>query len=208
MNLADVYRDVRRAAIKGASWEADTHLSQSELRRSLPGVVVEAIVSRVSPPHIAFRTVALTCAFAARRSLACWFVYCDDTSPSDTVRRLITAIIEEDRSLIGKADTEPTFPKKGGMPIEDCRQSDTLSASTAVAYAVAYFLTRDDNFAAYSLSYSVGAFEDSPIGSDSYEELFSRWLLEVAIPAAAEGRDMTTDEQEMFIDFSPFLLRR
>ncbi|WP_339747668.1 hypothetical protein [uncultured Rubinisphaera sp.] len=192
----------------GGEWCAGDHLPQSEVRSSIPWAIVDSIYQSANDPTDAVSIVALTCTFVARRSLACWFNYCDDSYPLQLADRLVSAIIKNDMNAITLDDTVPCYPTEKGIPIVDCRQADTMAASESVAYAAAYFIKQKIELAVFSLSDATAAFNESPIASYDFEERMQEWLLTVAIPAAVEQRELNFEEQSALADFSPFLLRR
>jgi hypothetical protein len=208
MNIERIAQAVDQCIAAGGRWVVGDHLPEREIRGSRPWVLFDGLGSVIDDPETAHVATALTCAFSARRSLACWFLYCDDTRPLQLADRLISAIPGDNTVVITRDDTRPCEPTENGVPITDCRQVDTLSASTSVARAAAYFLTRNREHAVFCLAVVFCAFSESPIAPHDYEERMLEWLLTVAIPAAAERRELTLEEQAALADFSPFLLRR
>lgn len=87
---------------------------------------------------------------------------------------------------------------ENGKPIIDCRSSDTLAASKAVAHATRYVTYRSEKDAAFAISDAFTAFDVSPVG---LIHNFEKWLFDVALPGALERRELTSDEQALFADF-------
>src|SRR5262245_36638596 len=62
------------------------------------------------------RAVGLLVAFAARRSLACWFLYCTDTRPLATVEALIQHWLVAQNAPVPSAWLAPIKPMEGNKP--------------------------------------------------------------------------------------------
>lgn len=133
--------------------------------------------------------------FAARRALPCWDLYCDSDKPLLTVKamELVLNGVEEDSSL--RHHTSREAPAYRGVPIVDCRFSDTACASGACSEAAQFFLKNDLFIAVCALSSAYMAFDQSPMGQ---REKFKKWLLEVAVPAAWNCQELTLEEQYLF----------
>jgi hypothetical protein len=177
---------------EGLNWdfyEVDATLEEVR-ENTVSGQVVARVESLGGP-----RAAGLLTAFAARRSLACWFVYCADLRPLEIADAVIEHWVIFQNTTLPKSWSKPIKPMEGNKPIVDCRYSDTASASSAVAHAAKYAGDRNLLDAITSLSHAVGAFDCSPIGS-TY--VFEKWLLDYAIPIAMQGRAMT--EYEAFAD--------
>lgn len=133
--------------------------------------------------------------FAARRALPCWDLYCDGDKPLLTVKamELILNGAEKDASL--RRYTSCAAPAYGGVPIVDCRSCDTTCAGVACSEAARFFLKNDLFIAVCALSSAYMAFDQSPMGR---KEQFKKWVLEVAVPAAWDCRELTLEEQHRF----------
>lgn len=136
--------------------------------------------------------------FAARRALTCWGLYCDGDGP----RRAVEAV---GRSLDGGGADAPwdglsvaAAPSYKGHPIVDCRSCDTSCAAEAAAHAALFVRGGDTDDAYRCCVYADMAFDQSPLGEGDH---FREWLLDVAVPAAYEGREMTASEREALREY-------
>jgi hypothetical protein len=175
-------------------WDLDATMADSRLWSSPLGRFV-AMLSGRGGQVPSMRWLAL---FVARRALPCWELYCDSSQPRDVV-----AIAEEcvrDASHTPKLSPflEPARPAFRGVPIVDCRQCDTMCAAGAVAHMARHLLTGAPRDLALCISSADMAFDQSPLGADS----FRPWLIEVAVSAALEARELTPEERERFQSFS------
>jgi hypothetical protein len=176
-------------------WDADTTLGPTVAWGSPPGLLVAAVLRAVASPSevLAFLTLAV-----AKRSLACWELYCDRDDPIRAVEAAERAI-----RFGGPVPTEqleePAEPTFGGVPIVDCRACDTGSASDAVAHLVRFVRRRDPLDAIFCLSAAEIAFDQSPLGE---RDDFHRWLRDVALPAAVERRPLSSDEESAYRQYS------
>jgi hypothetical protein len=89
-------------------------------------------------------------------------------------------------------------PSHKGIPITDCRFSDTSCAAEAAAHAVLFIRGSDIDDAYRSTVYADMAFDQSPFAESDH---FREWLLDFAVPAAFEGREMTSDERESLREY-------
>ena len=160
---------------------------------TISGQVIERLHSLGGP-----RAVGLFIAFAARCSLACWFLYCDDTRPLEIVESVIQHWTIFQYGTLPSSSMTAIKPMEGDKPIVDCRYSDTMMASSAVTHAARYAQDRNLLDAITSLSHSQGAFNCSPVGS---VYVFQKWLVDYAIPIALQGREMTSHEIFADADF-------
>jgi hypothetical protein len=146
------------------------------------------------------RAVGLLIAFAARRSLACWFLYCTDTRLAEIAEDVIQHWLIFQNGTLPISATIPIQPMEGDEPIVDCRFSDTSAASSAVAHAAKYARDRNLLDAMISLSHARSSFNNSPVGSVF---AFDKWLIDYAIPIALQGREMTEQEAFANADYEP-----
>jgi hypothetical protein len=145
--------------------------------------------------HLRLARLAL---FAARRALTCWELYCDGDGP----RRAVEAVgrylegggADEDWDDLAVAAT----PSYKGHPIGDCRFCDTSCAAESAAHAALVVRGGDTDDAYRCLAYADMAFDQSPLGEGDH---FREWLLDVAVPAAFEGREMTASEREALREY-------
>ena len=117
--------------------------------------------------------------FVARRTLPCWELSCDVSRPRDIVDSLGRHL--RDGEPIDWTDAETATPS----PYDDCRFSDTQSASDAVADAAHYVHHKDPLSAIYCISSA-----DLAYAHVLTEDQFRRWLIEIAVPAAFDKREM------------------
>jgi hypothetical protein len=175
-------------------WDIEDSMSSTDLWASPLGKFVAAFNVHSSGPD-SLRLLAL---FAARRALACWKLYCDGTFPLD-------GVVAAERSLAdGSIDAvarfqQPALPSFRGTPIRDCRECDTSSSASAVSHMARLFCNGEPRELALCLSAADTAFDQSPLGG---RDQFRRWLLEVAVPAAMERRELTSEEMSRFRDYS------
>jgi hypothetical protein len=176
----------------GLNWDFYEPVATLESVResTISGQVVSRLESLGGP-----RAVGLMTAFAARRSLVCWFVYCTDGRPLEIADAVIEHWLVSQNEMMPKSWTEEIRPMEGHKQIVDCRYSDTAQASSAVAHAAKYARDRDLLAAITSLAHAEGSFDCSPVGSTI---VFAKWLVDYAIPIALAGRAMT--EVEFFAD--------
>jgi hypothetical protein len=171
------------------------------------GAVLEEVCEETVPGQLLRRVhayggscaVGLSIAFAAKRGLACWFLYCSDVRPLETVNQTIERWVRPRIAVLPCLSTEIVQPTENGIRIVDCRQCDTSSASSAVAHAARFANDMKLLDAITSLSHAYEAFNCSPIGSARH---FKSWLEDYAIPIAIEGRPMTTVEANAYADYS------
>jgi len=136
--------------------------------------------------------------FAARRALPCWELYCDGEQPIRTVAALESWLVAGKLPRSWAAFTEPALPRFLGLRIDDCRECDTAAAADSAAWAARFASSGDLTYAVGALVQADGAFDESPLGR---REQFRRWLVEVAVPAAWDCRELSRDERKAFRDF-------
>jgi len=167
--------------------------------QTVPGRIVAHLLA--SPPgwETAERIIGLLTAFAARRSLACWFAYCEEELPLSIAERLVEKWLppQEGRGAVEEAWLVETPPRENGIAITDCRRSDTGAASSAVAHAARFAKARVALDAITSLSHAFIAFDATGRG-----RRFVEWLVGYAAPAAREGRALSAEEQFALADFA------
>lgn len=123
--------------------------------------------------------------FVARRALSCWELSCDDSRP----RVLLDAIqgYLMHRSSVDWSDAVIATPS----PYQDCRYSDTQSASDAVAECARYIAERNPLDAVSCISSADVAYDH--VLTDHW---FRAWFIEYAVPIAWQQRDMSPEERE------------
>jgi hypothetical protein len=179
---------IEEALDDGLNWGfyEPTATESSVMSGSISGKVFEFLRDSLSE-----RSVGLLTVFASRRSLACWFLYCDDLQPLETNLGLSKWWIENKKNPIPRLWLESVEPKERGTKIVDCRFTDTMFASSAVCHAAKYAASRRPLDAIISIAHSHASFDTSPFGQIVE---FEDWLVNVALPVAVEPRDMTYDE--------------
>jgi hypothetical protein len=176
-------------------WDLEDSTTDSDLSGSPLGQFVTAFNAR-SRSERSLQRLAL---FAARRAEACWRVYCDGTTPFDGIQAAEKYLAgSAPRSAVSQF-SEPAVPSFRGLPIVDCRQCDTSCAAAAVAHMARFIASNDLRDLAICLSSADMAFDQSPLVS---RDRFRRWLIEIAIPVALEGRELTEEEATRFRDYS------
>lgn len=138
--------------------------------------------------------------FTARRSLPCWKIYCDTDEPEraiGAVQKWLTHNFQSPEWEELSIEPKPSFQ---GELILDCRECDTAAAAEAAAWTVRFLVSGQPLQAAYSVSASDSAFDQSPLGS---QDDFRKWFCQVAVPVAYEQREMTHEEKQAFRDYDP-----
>ncbi len=200
LDLRAIIHDASADELAWDFWEDDPDVLR-KCRDTVPGRIITAIEKM---PHREGRdpidVMGLLVAYTARRSLACWFVYCQSKTPLEAVALVVTFWLTsaQARESIDESMFIPCEPMSNGQRIVDCRRTDTIGASSAVAYAAKFTQTRSPIDAIHALSYSHMAYDTSPIGSI---RIFERWLAECAWPSAFGLTAMSRVEQTAFADF-------
>jgi hypothetical protein len=133
------------------------------------------------------------CVAVARRLLACWEFYCD----TDPLSLQIQAASERVFRGLDRGDWQAleqvTTPTYRGKPLpDDCDVTAPNNAVLAVSWCVS--CARDGllNDVVGCVREADRAFAQSGLG---HRDQFRRWFLEFAVPAAWEGRELTSLEQ-------------
>jgi len=195
MNVYEIQRNCYDVIDERLPWdfyEDGDDVVSYVLSSTTPGRLVNSLLSDTCGRRDQRRIVNLFIAYAARMSLVCWFEYCDDMTPFNIIESVVGSLIQD-----AKIDYDlnahylnPCVPAENGIPIVDCRESDTLSASLSVAHAAVYNCGGGDEHAAYSLSYSFGAISVSPVWLSGS---FVDWLLKKALPSSLDLTLMPLD---------------
>lgn len=136
--------------------------------------------------------------FVARRVLPCWELYCDSDRPRRTVEAIARVLGgSTEKSSLNNFLT-PSPPAYRGIAIVDCRACDTSCAAECIAHAAHFVLGGELNESYLCLGYADMAFDQSPLNSADH---FRIWLLDVAIPTALEGREMTSAGSQALRDY-------
>lgn len=125
--------------------------------------------------------------FIARRGYSCWVANTDDPRVGRQLEML------SDYVLYG---TNPDWQKLQNhvpSPYNDCRYSDTQSASDSVAYAAKYIHQRSPELAVYCASSADVAYDHILV-----DHQFRLWFLDIALPVALEKREMSASEREAY----------
>jgi hypothetical protein len=190
--MNEIKKLIRSALANGCPWDFYEGAANVEkiCLNTVPGLIV-CELQRLQVPE---KSLGIFCALAAKRSLACWFRYCNDKTPLSVVDKVIEFwFCCPDPLEFGLSEimTVPVLPSENGQTIRDCRRTDTLSASSAVANCASYALYRTSLSIVTAISHSHIAFETAPdIGVSVFEE----WLIEVALKSAVEGRRLSEAE--------------
>lgn len=144
--------------------------------------------------HTGARGMHRLALFVARRALPCWELYCDGTQPIDTVNAA-EHWLQASSSALARRFSTPAVPSFRGIPIRDCRECDTALAAAAAAHLARLIGTNDPLQLVLCIDAADGAFNESPLHR---HDAFRRWLIEVAVPTALEGRQLTSEERERF----------
>lgn len=200
--MIDLRRELELAEQDNLTWDfyEDHEDARQHALNTVPGRVVTALFREIDDVDLAARTVGLLSAFAARRSLACWFVYCADEYPLGIANQVIDYWVypRGNRVVISPEWTTCRWPTDKEGPIVDCRSQETVAASEAVSSAAKFALTGDSHAAILALSLPHVAFDVSPIG---HSNDFAAWLIHVAAKVAFAGREMSAEEQFALADF-------
>lgn len=213
MNLSqEISAIIKQAEEEGLYWDYwKKHEDPVEFsKRTIPGRIVYHLYDSITDPVTVARTVGLMVSFVARRSLTCWYVYCDDESQLHRINHVVGHWLDMDEKFkqIDPDWFTPLEPMEDGVSIVDCRWQDTLGASSAVANAALFAVSRDPLDAIVSLSDAESAFDVSP-ATVGKEFDIGKWLVEYVVPCAYAGRDMTYEEDFAFNDFTvPYLMHR
>jgi hypothetical protein len=163
----------------GEVWDADDAMDDAYVA-SLPEGQFVMAAHAFDPTVVCWLTY-----FVARRALPCWELGSDDPRPRGIVEALGQHLGQ------GVAVEWSDAVRAAKSPFDDCRYTASQSASDAVAEAARYIRQRDPLHAIYCISAGDTAYDHELV-----EDRFRDWLMEVAIPAALEKREMTAAEQE------------
>ena len=135
--------------------------------------------------------------FAARRALPCWELYCDGTQPHEAITAVIAWLNGSGEAVDCVQFEQVAVPTYKGRRLNDCRESDTGYAAEAAALAAKVVNSVLPEDASLAVHFADGAFDCSPLRGEN----FRKWLLEVAVPAAYDQRELNEHEQQSFRDF-------
>jgi hypothetical protein len=159
--------------------------------------LVESL-GRSGPEDVTRLRLARLAFFAARRALTCWELYCDGDGPRRAVEAVGRWIGDEEVNADWDDLSVAAAPAYRGVPISDCRFCDTSCAAEAAAHAALFVRGGDIDDAYRCCVYADMAFDQSPFGESDH---FREWLLDLAVPAAFEGREMTASEREALREY-------
>lgn len=189
---------------EGIFWDFNDGADDAEeqAKDCMVGRLIYYLYDLFDDKSVALRTIGLLTAFNARRSLACWFLYCVDERPKAIVDRLLDFWLSPDAdiSLIDESwltEIVPTDPT--GHPIVHCREEDMSYVSGGIVVAAKFALERKLIDAIQALCDAWSAWGLSPAGG--YEHDLDVWSYEIAAPCAIEMREMSVDEQFAYGDF-------
>lgn len=180
--------------IRSIPWhDVDESMDKEFVMHTELGELVQAFHD-ISPDHGYFRLGWLSM-FAARRALPCWELYCDGNGPLDAVIAVRNFLLTRAEPRTWKNFTKVALPAYKGKRIADCRECDTGCAAESAAQCAKFIATHDLVHAVSGLSAAYMAFDQSPLGK---LDEFDRWLLNVAVPAAYDCRELTAEEMMKF----------
>jgi hypothetical protein len=135
----DLNKIIDDAIRRGYAW--DFYERSPDVETACVETVPGAIVAEMQRNGVSEMAVGLLAAYAAKRSLVCWFKYCVDAAPLFAVNTVIDCWFRgpTETSAIDKSLLTPTTPMENGVEIRDCRRSDTFSASSSVANCAMQF---------------------------------------------------------------------
>jgi len=136
--------------------------------------------------------------YAARRALPCWDLYCDGTKPRAAVEAVEAWIRNGTSPSSWDSLVLAERPAYRGHPIGDCRYADTSCAAEAAAYAARFAKDHVPLNAHRAVACADMAFDQSPLCEKDH---FREWLLDIAVPAAYERRDLTPEECEVLREY-------
>lgn len=162
------------------NWDSDEDMPAGTVSKR-PIAEYAQILHAQNPRALQWLTYA-----CARRVLPCWEVNSRSHRPRILVEQVAAFLNGSHAALDWQTATTPT-----PSPHADCRFSEMAAASGAVANCAKYLHTSEPAFAVYCISDADLAYDHVLVDHD-----FRRWLIEVAIPAVHEGRDLTPSEHE------------
>ncbi len=161
--------------------------------------LIEALAA--DPGELAQSRLAHIALFASRRALACWELYCDGDGPQRAIEA-VAGWISGDRD---GADSDwsrlsvAAVPAYRGKRITDCRFCDTSCAAEAAAHAARFVPSNDCDDAYRCVMFADMAFDQSPLVEADH---FRHWLLDIAVPAAFEMRELNPEEREALREYA------
>ncbi|WP_278468830.1 hypothetical protein [Gimesia maris] len=205
-NIADV---IKHAESDQLFWDfyEEAENAQEDAKNTVPGRIIDFLLNDRNDRNEAARTIGLLTTFAARRSLVCWFFYCENESPLFVANSLERYWVDcwPEITHIDESWLAKTKPSENGNLIIDCRWQDTYSASSAVAHAARFAKNQVPHDAIISLSHACIAFQISPTGSSVK---FIDWLVNIAVPCAFEGNYMPSEKMFAMADFDfPLIMK-
>ncbi len=146
------------------------------------------------------------CVSVARRLQACWELRCDTDPLSPRAQaandRLFQGI-EWDSRLGLEHCTAPTY--RGEELPDDCDVTGPYLVALAVTWCVSFARDPRPNYVVGCVREADRAFRASPLLA---RDQFRRWVLDFAVPAAWEDRELTAIEQGALRDYNLALVRR
>ena len=124
-----------------------------------PGLLVEAM----RRDNWSDQQVGLLATYVAARSLPCWYLYCDDSMPYESCQYALEywgwRYQNADAQTVPSEFLEAAVPKDDSGIIDDCRYTDTISASKACSSSSRFIASRDDYDAVCAVFHSYCAYD-------------------------------------------------
>ena len=175
---------------ENVSWEFfeedDPWLARENSKHCAPGLLVEAM----RRDNWSDQQVGLLATYVAARSLPCWYLYCDDSMPYESCQYALEywgwRYQNADAQTVPSEFLEAAVPKDDSGIIDDCRYTDTISASKACSSSSRFIASRDDYDAVCAVFHSYCAYDVTPLGDFESIAEFTGWVLSSALRAAQD----------------------
>lgn len=190
--MLDFSTIISDAEASGLPWDfyEDAEDVSIQCVQTVPGQLIAALRNEAGPDFE--QSIGLLAAYAARRSLICWFVYCESHRPLVVSDRTLQYWFSSEPDELPGDFHLPENPFCQGEPIRDCRLTDTASASSAVAHAARYTRTRSLLDAITALSHAYIAHSTSPLTRAAD---FVTWICHTAGPCSIRRERMTFEQE-------------
>jgi hypothetical protein len=169
------------------------------------GLLVSAL-GDAPEPALRTRRWGRLCVAVSRRVMACWELRCD-TDPHTP--RIQTA---SDRLFGGPLRDARPGPERSWIPTyrgaalpDDCDITGLYLVDTAVTWCESFALDPRPSYVVGCVREADRAMSESTLGR---LDQFRRWVLDFAVPAAWEDRDLTPLEQGALRSYNMGLVRR
>lgn len=169
------------------------------------GALVAAL-GDAAEPAIRTRRWGRLCTAVCRRVQACWDLRCDIDPLTPRIRAAadrLFAGVAWDARLGLECCPVPTY--RGQDLPDDCTVTCPKLVALAVAWCVAFAADPVPSYVVGCVREADQAMSESPLG---VRDQFRRWVLEFAVPAAWEDRELTPLEQGALRSYNAELVRR